>query len=70
LSPLNNFLEQLSEMFGKNWLSPILKLLNDENEIVFTDEEKRVFENRDQRSLFTESLHFWPGNSGVHHANG
>ena len=53
-----------------NILTPFLKLLNEDNTIIFSDEEKIVFDSRDKKSLFDEGLTFWPGNAGVHHANG
>ena len=57
-------------MIPKNLLSPLFNLIDDDNEIIFSEKELKVFENRERRSLFRESIVFWPGVAGVHHSNG
>ena len=54
-------------MIPKNSLSPLFNLIDDDNEIIFSEKELKVFENRERRSLFTVSINLWPGTAGVHH---
>jgi hypothetical protein len=52
----------------KNILSLLFNLINDDNEIIFTEKRLKVAENREGRSLLKESINLWPGTAGVHHS--